>query len=302
MLYLTPNDVLDRGLALMRVRRGRKSYAKLLEEFQKHFGSSPLDIAEIWLDLCQHDANLLHKKEKTEKGFKRYLTAMYWLWARPKNAALMSSRLSVCVDYCQGRQLWKWIERIATLETKKIFWDESLDAEDTEVFAISADGVDFKAWEMQHPDYPVDTKAMSHKFRSCGIKYLIVLSVFRSRCVHIEGPFKGGVPDLDMFRETGLIERLKQSGKLVSADRGFRSKYVDERNVFTLPDYMDSKELHSFKSRSRLRQETFNRRLKHFESMSSTFKNGFVKHGVALRAVATIVQYQMDNGSPLFCV
>jgi hypothetical protein len=42
--------------------------------------------------------------------------------------------------------------------------------------------------------------------------------------------------------------------------------------------------------------------LKHFASLDQTFKNGFVKHGIALRAVAVTVQYQMDNGSPIFCV
>ena len=118
----------------------------------------------------------------------------------------------------------------------------------------------------------------------------------------IEGPFRGGKPDLDMFRESGLMDKLKQTGKVCIADRGFRSKLVEEKKHFSLPDYMDSKELHSFKTRARLRQETFNRRLKHFESLSETWRHGFIKHGIALRAVAVTVQYQMDNGSPIFCV
>lgn len=301
-MLLSANDVQQIGLDIMKVRRGRKDDERMNIEFHKHFGSSPLDIAEIWYDLCNHDENLLSKKEKSNKGFKRYLIAMYWLWAKPKNAALLASRFDCCLDYVQGREIWLWIERIMSLAGKKIIWDSSLDSEDTEVFAISTDGVDFPVWERQHPKYPVDTKAMSHKFRSCGAKYIIALSCFSSKCVFIGGPYRGGKGDLDMFIESGLMQKMKANGKLCIADRGFRSKFEHERNVFSYPDYMDSKELNNFKSRVRCRQETYNRRLKHFEALSGTFKNGFDKHGIAVRAVAVIIQYQMDNGSPIYTV
>lgn len=285
----------------MKVSRGRKSERVWLEEFHKHFGSSPLDIAEMWYDLCSYN-DTMQKKEKTHKGFKRFLAAHYWLWCKPKNASLFASRFGCCKDYVQGEQLWKWIERIALLASKKIVWDRSIDSKDTAIFGISTDGVDFKMWERQHHKFPVDTKSMSHKFRSCGAKYIIALSVFTSKCVFIEGPFRGGKGDLDMFKESGLMQKLKDNGKVCIADRGFHSKYTHERKVFSYPDFMDSKELYNFKSRTRLRQETYNRRLKHFEALSGTFKNGFIKHGIALRAVAVIVQYQMDNGSPIYCV
>ena len=208
----------------------------------------------------------------------------------------------MCKDYLCGKRLWTWIERIAWLAKKKIVWDPELDLDHTEIFGISADGVDFKMWERQHPEFPYDTKAMSHKFKSCGAKYLIALSVHRPQCVFIEGPFRGGKGDLDIFRESGLMQKLKESGKIAILDRGYRTKYAHEKKHFSLPDYMDSKELNNFKSRARLRQETFNGRLKFFKALSGTFENGFEKHGIALRAVAVIVQYQMDNGSPIYCV
>jgi hypothetical protein len=200
----------------------------------------------------------------------------------------------------RGKPLWKWIARIAALCKKVIDW-KSLDSDDA-ILAFSANGVDFKTWEKQHPDFNIDIKFCSHKFKSCAAKYIIVLSVYHSKCLFIEGPFRGGMHDLDMFRTSGLMKKLKESGKICITDRGFRSRYGHESKHFSYPDFMDSKELYNFKSRARQRQETFNRRLKHFEALSSTFKNGFVKHGIALRAVAVIVQYQMDNGSPLFSV
>ena len=188
------------------------------------------------------------------------------------------------------------------MSEKKIVWDKSIDSKETEVFAVSTDGVDFKMWERQHHKYPINTKAMSHKFKSCGAKYIIVLSVFQPKCLFIEGPFRGGKGDLDMFRDSGLMKKMKANGKVCIADRGFRSKYAHESKHFAFPDFMDSKQLSNFKSRARMRQETYNRQLKHFECLSTTFTNGFVKHGIALRAVAVMVQYQMDNGSPIYCV
>jgi DDE superfamily endonuclease len=286
----------------MNVHPGRKTEKRLVVEFQKHFGSSPLDIADCWYDLCYYDTSVLSPKEKSDKGFTQFLAAQHWLWARPKNAEMFASRFGVSVQYVQGKRLWLWIERIANLAAKKIVWKKSIDVKDTEVFAISADGVDFKLWERQHPDYPIDTKAMSHKFKSCGAKYIIALSVFEPKCLFIEGPFRGGKGDLDMFRESGLMEKMKANGKVCIADRGFRSKLAEERKVFALPDFMDSKQLSNFKSRARCRQETYNRRLKHFECLSITFTNGFAKHSIALRAVAVMVQYQMDNGSPIYFV
>lgn len=302
-MILTPKDVLHRGLEIMNVPRGKKKETRLLDVFRKHYGSSPLDIADCWYDLCYHDESVLSSKEKSDKGFKQFLVAQYWLWARPKNAEMFASRFGMSVDYVQGKRLWIWIERIANLAGKKIVWNKSIDSKDTEVFAITADGVDFKLWEKQHPRYPIDTKAMSHKFKSCGAKYIIALSVFQPKCVFIEGPFIGGKGDLDMFRDSGLMQKMKDNGKVCIADRGFRcAKKVDEHKHFAFPDNMDSKPLSNFKSRARCRQESFNRRLKHFECLSITFTNGFEKHGIALRAVAVMVQYQMDNGSPIYCV
>jgi hypothetical protein len=306
-MILTPAAVQERGLEIMGVRKGRKNKQALLVEFHKHYGSSPLDVADCWFDLCywkdESGKTLLEEKEKSEKGFKRYLAVHYWLWCRPKNANLFASRFGVSIDYCQGKQFWLWVERIAALAKKKIKWDPRLDSSSTQKFAISSDGVDFKLWERQHELYPYDSQAMSHKFRSCAAKYIIALSVYEPKCVFIEGPFRGGKPDLDMFRESGLMQKLIENEKVCIADRGFRSKVAKEQQCFALPDYMDAgTELYNMKSRARLRQETWNGRLKHFGSLSQTFTYGFVKHGIVLRAVAVLIQYQMDNGSPIYCV
>jgi hypothetical protein len=55
-----------------------------------------------------------------------------------------------------------------------------------------------------------------------------------------------------------------------------------------------------FKSRARARHESFNGRLKFFDILQNTFRHGEARHKIAFEAVCVIVQYQMDNGSPLF--
>jgi hypothetical protein len=136
-MILSPNDVLDRGLEIMNIRRGRKNEKRLLLEFHKHYGSSPLDIAECWYDLCYFHESVLSPKEKSDKGFKHILAAQHWLWARPKNAEMFASRFGMCIDYVQGKRLWLWIQRIANLAEKKIVWDKSINSQDTQVLALS---------------------------------------------------------------------------------------------------------------------------------------------------------------------
>jgi hypothetical protein len=85
-------------------------------------------------------------------------------------------------------------------------------------------------------------------------------------------------------------------------DRGYNLKIQDKKYLFSWPNGFDSKELNNFKSCGHLRHETFNARLKNFRCLLDTFRHGFDKHTFVFEAVVVIVQYQMDNGSPIFAV
>eukprot|EP00978_Attheya_sp_CCMP212_P022184 scaffold65842_cov43-Attheya_sp.AAC.1 len=85
------------------------------------------------------------------------------------------------------------------------------------------------------------------------------------------------------------------------ADRGYQTSKADE-TMLSLPSYLDSKELYSFKSQAWLRQETFNRRVHAFKSMSDTFRHGEQRLRQVFEAVVVTVQYQMDNGAEIFSV
>ena len=58
----------------------------------------------------------------------------------------------------------------------------------------------------------------------------------------------------------------------------------------------------SFKRRARARHETFNGRLKNFKILAERFRHGVPKHKAVFEAICVIVQYDMENGHPMFDV
>ena len=266
------------------------------KQFRRHYGSSPSDLATMWYDLTTTNipAAKLNEKENSEKGFKMFMVAHFFLWTYPKNSSLLASRFGMCERVSRGAPLWKWIMKIAALKEKKIKWDGRLDDIDTEVFILSVDGIDFRIWEKKHLTLPRDDKLCSHKFNSAAAKYEIGISILNSKVVWINGPFPGGKNDLIIFRE-GLKAKMRR-GKMGIADRG----YVGEQGILATPNNRDPKELKNFKSRIRSRHETFNSRIKSYKCLDDTFRHGGNKQKIALEAVIIAVQYQMDNGAPLF--
>jgi hypothetical protein len=69
-----------------------------------------------------------------------------------------------------------------------------------------------------------------------------------------------------------------------------------------------SKEFCQFIARAKDRQESFNSRLKAFNVLSARFRHGsstkdkMDRHKACVEAICVLVQYDMDNGYPLFQV
>jgi hypothetical protein len=187
------------------------------------------------------------------------------------------------------------------MKAKKVVWNSILDDPNSEKLAITVDGVDCMTREMQDPYFNLDPKNSSHKFNGCGRKYLLALSVQRPELVWMSGGMKPSRHDTVSVREDGLKDLLAK-GKFMIVDRGFNSKYEDEKLFYATPSELDSPELENYKTRCRMRQESFNRRLKCFQVLKSEFRHGADKHEIAFQAVAVTVVYQMENGSPIFSV
>ena len=126
-----------------------------------------------------------------------FLVAHWFLWNYPKNASTLATACHLCERYSRGEPLWRWIEKIQSLKTIKIVWD---DDPTTEIHCVSVDGVDFKIWEKKHPLLNQDKHMCSQKFKSAGLKYEIGLSIFESKCVWLAGPFRCGKHNKTIYR------------------------------------------------------------------------------------------------------
>lgn len=238
---------------------------------------------------------------------RQFLIAMYFLFVYPRNRELTGTVFDVCPEYCGGERLFRWIRRISDLKEKKIVWKSYLDDPKAETFIISVDGTDLRRWEPStHERYRIDTKQCSHKHKKAAGKFEIGLSIFRPQIVWMSGPYRGGKGDREIFLE-GLFTKVKP-GKLVVADGGYRpTSEADETRqamiqMMALPSRYDSKELHNFKARARCRHETLNGRFHHFGVVSTTWRHGTAKLKMCMEAVVVIVQYQMENGNPIYDV
>ena len=70
--------------------------------------------------------------------------------------------------------------------------------------------------------------------------------------------------------------------------------------MFSTPNQFNDKIVHNFKSRARARHETFNGRIKKYNSMKETFEHSTQKHKLAFEAIVVTIQYTLDNASHLF--
>lgn len=280
------------------------------EVFHWHYGSSPLVVAEMWFDLQQgefQDASLTIK-ENTLFGFKMFMTALFFLWAYPKNAGLTSSRFHSCIRNCKGELLWLWIRKIEALKAKKIKWDNSLGDANKSAFIGTVDDVDCVIWEKRaHHNMNIDKSFFTQKHNHAGLKYELIMHLTKPKCMSIVGPMKAGTHDMEVFRVKSKGKMKSMPGKILIADSIFKAgkkpEHQDEVGMFALPNSADPEELQRFKSRARARHESFNGRLKYFSFLHDRYRGVDIdKHGSAFKAICVIVQYQMDNGSPIFSI
>ena len=104
-----------------------------------------------------------------------------------------------------------------------------------------------------------------------------------------------------MLEKSGILKKLKK-GKLAIFDKG----YIEKSNGHKLswPNSHDSKAVNNYKSRTRMRRETFNGGLKNFAICSNTFRHSEAKHTIAFLAVL-VTDRPIPNGqwqSYFFCL
>ena len=119
------------------------------------------------------------------------------------------------------------------------------------------------------------------------------MSIRQNQVAWIRGPFEASTHDITIFRGE-LLGQIPE-GKLVIGDSGYQGE-----DVVAVANEFDSDDLKRFKRRARARQESFNGRLKVFRILLGTYRHSLEKHPIVVTALAVIVQFDMENGNPLF--
>lgn len=311
MALILPPDCLRYGLKFVKIAEWQQelmSDAAKMKKFRAHYGSTPLSIAEMWYDLQQGyfpDATLTDQENSID-GFKRYMMCHFYLWTGPKNASVTSSLFDCCEQYALGRKLWGMIGKMAALLPRKIHWDDTLADPTGSDFVGSIDCTDFKIWEPRHHiDLPFDSSFYSQKIKHAAWKYEIVMDITQAKCMSVVGPFPAATSDIEVFRsQTKNVMLAMPPGKMLIADGVYLAGrlHQDEVGMFSNPNPgLDHPDLHRVKSRLRARHETFNGRIKNYDILKKGFESvNRDHHEAATKAVCTITQYEMDNGSPVF--
>jgi len=204
-----------------------------------------------------------------------------------------------------SKVIWRYTRAMQGLKARKIVWMEQWSHANSEIVIVSVDGVHCKISE---PRRTPSSNWYSHKTHGPALGYKIAVAIHHNKVVHINGPFPAGVPDISIFRKEGGLKSKIPDGKAATADRG----YTGEPKLRT-PNPRDTPLAKEFKKRAQARHETFNSRLKSFKILSERFRHRHTPHGkqaitchdnhkTVFEAVCVLLQFDMDNGHPLFII
>jgi hypothetical protein len=236
---LTPEEVLVRGFevvpGLPDITEDHYQQNHYISLFKSFFGPSPTTVAFIWQDIVEVEFDLgLDDLDLTEPGFKGFLRALHFLWAYPKNATILAYTTGVKVWKVEGENLWHWVKVISGLKLKVIVWPGEEYNRSDRYILLTVDGVDFRTWEKSTKDSNMDPGTMSHKYKHGALKYEIGVDAYEAKIVWINGPKRGAMGDLTIFREDGGLLEMIPEGKLVVSDRVYSDK-KEQKACFAQP-------------------------------------------------------------------
>lgn len=297
MNKLTPNEMLVKGLrrvGITKEEQDRRSTDTNVDDFVSCFGINPEVACHLWT-LLQTTNNLNARIDPKKHFVHDFLTALHWLKVYPTR---QHARIFMKVGEKTGSK-WSWFytNKIAALKEELIVWPATWDT----IFTVTVDGVHFRIKEPTPPpdettgeEYRFDKGYFSHKDGGPGLSYEIAISIFTQRVVWVNGPFKAGKGDLDIFK-SGLKAKIPK-GKRVLGDRGYRGL----PEIISFHNSLDTDEVREFKDRALSRHENFNERIERFAVLKQVFRHKHRKHGLCFNACVVLCQLDLIHKSPLF--
>ena len=292
----TPDEMLYMGLKLLKWedhQLARVCRETRVTRYRGHFGANPHIYAQMWEDL-QTTTLEAARIDPSRRCIKIFHATLHFLYRYPKEIERETTWNNVCHMDKLRTEGWYYIDKIRALLALKAGWPADNFGDDT--WVMSVDGVHFVTYEPNHDQFPKDSSYFSYKHHAAGFNYEIGISLYESKLVWFNGPFKAGdFNDIKMFTDGGLKDKLQSLKKMVIADHG----YSGYPTLVSTSNSQDSKEVSKFKVRARQRHEKYNGKLKEFECLDSRFRHTG-KLQACFEAVNVIVAYKMEMGEPLF--
>lgn len=283
---MTPDDFLALGLEIAGFDRHRYTPRKTNQNnFKSQYGITEVTCYEIWSDL------------RTKQQLKKTAKPMHLLLAfrfcfknstRDDLAQFFKIRSKTTIT----SRVHEYVGLISSLLSEKmVSWEE---VDDGMVFFMSVDGTHCPIEEPR----PWSAIWSSHKFGGhAAVNYEVGLAISRPKLVWLYGPTPPGAKNDLQVAEEQLIPALRQFNgtKRIIADGIYGAD--DYKDVISVKNAYDAKEIADFKNRVGARMEAFNHLLKLWTVLSQKFRLDLDYHRMYTEAVATIVCYQLDNGS-----
>jgi len=287
--FLSAEDILGLGLLYRRIDMHRFNSVNV-EAFRDAYGIDPMGCAQLLHDLRTTD---IQTNRIDNPSTFDLLMAMYWL--KQYLTEKVIAREYKVDGKKTSKKILKYVRAIQALKQVKIVWRLD-DGDGQPTIGLSVDGVHC---QIEEPRMEPDAKWCSFKFKKPALAYELGLELHDDQLCWIHGPFKGGTPDVDIFTaEGGLREKLLASGKRAIADRG----YSGHEDVLAIRNQFDTDEVRAFKRRARARHEAFNSHLKTFCALKHPYRHGWKTHEAVFDAICVLLQYDMENGRPLFAI
>lgn len=272
------------------------------ERFRAHYGVGPLAIIAAIVDM--------RRKFKEEVEVKHLMMTLCWLKLY-ETENVMAGRWGHCEQFCR-ETVKRYASKLQRLKGLKI-----------RLVGIPADRTYWGSVDCLHAimnEFRTDpgSKWYSHKHNGAGVSYEVVVDICESRVLWTAGPKPASTHDVTFFRG-GKEESSKKKKNEASWDKNalyFQipkgKKLIGDSGYEGEPDKVSTSiaehegEVKEFFARAKSRQETVNTRLKFFEVIGGRFRHGkgakdkLKLHQMCFDAVSVLVQYDMENGHPLF--
>jgi hypothetical protein len=295
----TPLVVLSRGLVYVGFGVGRqKGRKELLErQFRAHYGVGSRAIAALIADLQRLQPHLTFQLQFL-------FMAIYWM-KQYDTEEVMASRWGYAERFCR-EVVRAYVSRIQALKPTKI----TFNGLSPSCRFLPVDTVHIQCQEFRCDPH---SKWYSHKFNGPGVSFEVVADPIDGKIRWINGPQPASMHDLTFLRggtkqdkkenwkRSALYFHVPDNTKLVGD-----SAYEGQADKVSITKDAHNRATKALFARMKSMMETCFGRLKSFRILRETFRHGtgtadkLNKVKMVFEAAAVLVQYDCENGHPLF--